>query len=114
MVMTSHALIRLLLSFFLLLALGAAHAQMKGKPGGKDHPLVSRYEGSVLNNFGTTSFEQVDLPLARYESTTGPAKPSKSLRVEGKVMKVAAPNTASSTISKGWSNIASMKSGFHP
>jgi OmpA-OmpF porin, OOP family len=63
-----------------------AYAQMKDKPGGKDHPLVSRFEGSVLNNFGGTSFEQVDLPLARYESTAGPAKPSKSLRVEGKVM----------------------------
>lgn len=63
-----------------------AFAQMKDKPGGKDHPLVSRYEGSVLNNFGSTSFEQVDLPLGRYESISGPAKPSKSLRVEGKVM----------------------------
>ena len=85
MFITSHALTRLLLSF-LLLASGATYAQMKDKPGGKDHPLVSRYEGSILNNFGGTSFEQVDLPLARYESTAGTAKPSKSLRVEGKVM----------------------------
>ena len=83
--MTSHTSLRLFLSFVLLIA-GAAYAQMKDKPGGKDHPLVSRYEGSILNNFGSISFEQVNLPLARYESTTGPAKPSKSLRVEGKVL----------------------------
>ena len=83
--MTSHTSSRLLF-IILTLVIGPAYAQMKDKPGGKDHPLVSRYEGSILNNFGGTSFEQVDLPLARYESTTGPAKPSKSLRVEGKVM----------------------------
>ena len=59
---------------------------MKDKPGGKDHPLVGRYEGSALNNYGGTSFEQVDLPLGRYESGSGSDKPSKSLRVEGKVM----------------------------
>lgn len=81
----AHALVGLCFLISPLLAT-TAFAQMKDKPGGKDHPLVGRYEGSALNNFGSTSFEQVDLPLGRYESGSGPDKPSKSLRVEGKVM----------------------------
>ena len=83
--MTLNTCTRLFLPLIVVVAC-TAHAQMKDKSGGKDHPLVSRFEGSVLNNFGSTSFEQVDLPLARYESNSSPAKPSKSLRVEGKVM----------------------------
>lgn len=67
----------------------AAWAVEKDKPGTHDHPLVSRYQGSVLHNQGSSGFEQVELPLSRYDAAQQPAKPVKSQRVEGKVLNYA-------------------------
>lgn len=66
-----------------------ASAVEKDKPGARDHPLVSRYQGSVLHNQGSSGFEQVELPLARYDAAQQPARPAKSQRVEGKVLNYA-------------------------
>ncbi len=64
-----------------------AHAAYvyKEKPGAKDHPMVSRFKGSILENFGVINFEQVEVPIA----------PGKNQIVEGKVFNysyVAPPN----------------------
>ena len=67
----------------------AAWAVEKDKPGTRDHPLVSRYQGSVLHNQGSSGFEQVELPLGRYDDAQNPARPVKSQRVEGKVLNYA-------------------------
>lgn len=51
----------------LLLALAAGHAMAGSypeRPGGKDHPLVSRFQGSVLYNYGTIAFDRVEVPAA--------------------------------------------------
>ena len=67
----------------------AALAVEKDKAGTRDHPLVSRCQGSVLHNQGSSGFEQVELPRARYDTAQQPAKPVKSQRVEGKVLNYA-------------------------
>ena len=39
----------------------SAAAPLKDKAGGKDHPLLSRYAGSVLYTYGASSLAQVEL-----------------------------------------------------
>jgi hypothetical protein len=41
----------------------AAAVEFKEKPGGKDHPLVSRYPGSVLYNYGLENYTQARINL---------------------------------------------------
>lgn len=48
----------------------------KEKPGAKDHPLLSRFQGSILVNFGTINFERVEVPTSV----------DKKEAVEGKVL----------------------------
>jgi len=52
-----------------------ASAIYKEKPGGKDHPMVSRYQGSMLANYGVVNFDQVEIPLGK----------DKTEKLEGKV-----------------------------
>lgn len=73
----------------LSIPLTSVHAAEKDKAGAKDHSLVSRYAGSILHNYGTSGFEQVELPLGPYEEGDGKSKPTKSLTVEGKVFNYA-------------------------
>lgn len=68
---------------------GHAAAVERDRPGAKDHPQVSRYEGSILHNQGVVAFEQVVLPLGPYTSTPQGMQPSKSRKVEGKVLNYA-------------------------
>lgn len=59
-----------------LLTLSTANADpYKEKAGAKDHPLVGRFQGSILHNYGLYSFERVNVPLSA--TTSEP--------VEGKV-----------------------------
>lgn len=72
-------------------AAGAAQALAaeKDRPGAKDHPLIGRYEGSILHNQGVISFEQVVLPLGPYVSNAQGMQPGKSQKAEGKVLNYA-------------------------
>lgn len=63
------------LALLLLCATASASAAYKEKPGGKDHPMVSRYQGSMLANYGVVNFDQVDIPLGK----------DKTEKLEGKV-----------------------------
>jgi OmpA-OmpF porin, OOP family len=55
-------------------AASAANAY-KERKGGQDHPLVSRYQGAILHNYGVVNFEQVQVPVSGTAQET----------VEGKV-----------------------------
>ena len=50
------------------LAAGSAFAQMKDSPGGKDHEIVGRFQGSVLIDYGRQSHEQIAAPLGAVQS----------------------------------------------
>jgi OOP family OmpA-OmpF porin len=68
----------LLLVLFGAAACAPALAQpglFKERKGAKDYPLVSRFQGAILHNYGVVNFEQVKVPLSGTKDET----------VEGKV-----------------------------
>lgn len=74
---------------FLLLLLLAISARAQTRPvevpGGKDHPVISRYAGSVLQNTGIENFAQIRIPASAGHSANGTLTFDKSTTVEGKV-----------------------------
>lgn len=63
-----------------------ALAQVKDKPGGKDHEIIGRYQGSALVNYGSHNHEQVDIPLGQVEFDGKAEKANeKKLTLEGKL-----------------------------
>jgi OOP family OmpA-OmpF porin len=68
---------RLISLRFLLLALFAASVCApasagiyKERKGAKDHPLVSRFQGAILHNYGVVNFDQVKVPLSGTKDET--------------------------------------------
>lgn len=53
----------------------AGSGMFKERKGAKDHPLVSRFQGAILHNYGVLNFEQVKVPLSATKEET----------VEGKI-----------------------------
>ena len=67
MARTVPILLYFLLSLSLSLVCGVASAAAvyQVPPGSKDHPMVSRYQGSMLANYGVVNFDQVEIPLGK-------------------------------------------------
>jgi len=61
-----------------------AAAQDQDVEGSKDHPLISRYPGSIIKNYVTKEFDEATLPLGK-STDQGFAK---SQHVEGKVTRI--------------------------
>lgn len=70
----------------LLLGLSAPFAagQDQDVEGSKDHPLISRYPGSVIKNYLTKEFDEFTLPLSKVVDQ----KFAKSQHLEGKVTRI--------------------------
>ncbi|MES2162423.1 MAG: DUF4892 domain-containing protein [Pseudomonadota bacterium] len=78
----------------LLLCAGLAHAQKMPAQdtvkGGKDHPLLSRFEGSKMVGYGLKEFDEVMLPAGkRGENKGGQMAFDSSLLLEGKYTRIA-------------------------
>jgi len=56
-------------------------AQDKDAEGSKDHPLISRYAGSVISEYNQKEFDEYDLPLSKVAD----GKYGKTQHLEGKV-----------------------------
>lgn len=77
------------MSFIQKLALalvGVLPALVPGSPGqdapdSKDHPLISRYPGSTINEYNQKAFDEYEVPLSKFAD----GKYEKSQHVEGKV-----------------------------
>ncbi len=71
-----------------LLCVVALRAWTQGQDaeGCKDHPLVSRYPGSVITECRASEFDEVTLPLGKTDDDRIPAK---KLQLEGKVTRIA-------------------------
>jgi len=69
----------------LLLAIGVANAQ--DVEGSKDHPLISRFAGSVIKFYDVKEFDEYTLPLAKavWDRDIEAYKFANSKRLEGKV-----------------------------
>lgn len=77
----------------LLLCAGLAQAQMPTQDtvkGGKDHPLLSRFEGSKMVGYGLKEFDEVMLPAGkRVENKGGQMAFDNTLLLEGKYTRMA-------------------------
>ena len=76
----------------LLLPPSLARAQLRDLEEGEDHPLVSRYAGSIILGYDARNFDEFVLPLGpirRIESDRGiVVEPTSSQRLEGRVTRV--------------------------
>ena len=69
----------------------AALAQLSDVKGSKDHPMVSRYAGSVIIGYDARKFDEFDIPLGpltRLKREENIFAPSKTQRVEGSVTRI--------------------------
>lgn len=77
----------------LLLCAGYVHAAMPAQDtvkGGKDHPLLSRFEGSKMVGYGLKEFDEVMLPAGkRVENKGGQMAFDNTLLLEGKYTRMA-------------------------
>jgi hypothetical protein len=77
---------------FAWLAALPAFAQLRDLPEGKDHPIVSRYAGSIILGYDARNFDEFQLPLGpirRLDTEGGiEVEPSRSQRLEGRVTRI--------------------------
>jgi OOP family OmpA-OmpF porin len=74
-----------------LLAAPNVFAQLRDAKGSKDHPMVSRYDGSVIIGYDARKFDEFELPLGalqRPEDIRGEPTLAKSQRLEGRVTRI--------------------------
>src|ERR1700677_4095376 len=71
----------------LCLALAAA-AQPKDTTGSKDSPLMTRYPGSVIDQYHTSQFDEFNFPIGAITSQGAP----KNLHLEGKITRIVYTN----------------------
>jgi outer membrane protein OmpA-like peptidoglycan-associated protein len=75
----------------MLLAVGpVATAQNADLEGGKDHPVISRYAGSVIIGYDFRKFDEFVMPLSRVEIVypPGAAIAKKEQKVQGQVTRI--------------------------
>jgi len=66
------------------MASAAALAQRADVEGSKDHPLISRYPGSVITIYSSTEFDEYTLPLGKLQD----GQWAKSQHLEGKLTRI--------------------------
>jgi outer membrane protein OmpA-like peptidoglycan-associated protein len=88
-----------------------AVAQRPDLKGSKDHPLVTRYPGSVITDYAYSEFDAVMFPLGKANNQ---GQFDKSLRLEGKVTRIGYEAPAHRSILEIYRNYESalLKSGF--
>jgi outer membrane protein OmpA-like peptidoglycan-associated protein len=88
-----------------------AFAQTPDKENSKDHPLVTRYPGSVITEYLYSEFDEVMFPLGKANNQ---GQFDKSLRLEGKVTRIGYEAPAHRSILEIYRNYESalLKSGF--
>ena len=93
----------------LTVAIGAA--QQQDVEGSKDHPLVSRYPGLVINDYAVSEFDEFTLPLGKIKED----KPEKGQHLEGKITRIQYAGPAGRSILEVYRNYeaALRKAGFN-
>jgi outer membrane protein OmpA-like peptidoglycan-associated protein len=94
--------------FLFMLALFATRfvsGQTKDAPGSKDHPLVKRYEGSVIHRYSEKAFDEYQLPLGPAGRGGVNAPLTKSAHLEGRVTRImylAPPNRSTLEVMRNY------------
>jgi len=91
--MLSKSKVAFCLLGMLILASNIAYAQGKDIEGSKDHPLVSRFSGSVIEYYEVKQFDEYTLPLGKAvreydEEFESVFKLTESKRLEGKITRI--------------------------
>ena len=88
-------------------------AQPTDIPNSKDHPLVTRYPGSVITEYSYSEFDEVLFPLSK---ASGHDVYQNSKRVEGKVTRIVYDAPAHRSMLEIYRNYESalLKGGFQP
>jgi outer membrane protein OmpA-like peptidoglycan-associated protein len=96
--------------FLGMIAAQAGLAQTQDVEGSKDHPLVSRYPGSVIDHYSSTEFDEFTLPLGKLKDSV----PEKSQHLEGKITRISYAVPAGRSILEVYRNYESAlrKAGF--
>ena len=92
----AHCTSAAILAVLLAASPRAALAQLTDVKGSKDHPMVSRYAGSIIIGYDFRKFDEFVLPLgalrpARDQAAsgdTGGLEPAKTQRVEGRATRI--------------------------
>ena len=99
-------------AIFFIGALTAAicGAQPKDLPNSKDHPLVTRYPGSVIDVYSVVEFDEFNLPLGKLKD----AGFDKSQHLEGKITRIGYAAPAGRSILEVYRNYESalQRGGF--
>ncbi|HMD70483.1 MAG TPA: DUF4892 domain-containing protein [Bryobacteraceae bacterium] len=97
--------------FLAALTAAAVAAQDKDVEGSKDHPLLSRYPGSVITKYSATEFDELTLPLGRMK---GGDQFEKSQHLEGKITRIEYAAPAGRSVLEVYRNYESalQKGGF--
>lgn len=120
--MTKGKSVFYLLTVFMLLT-SFAYAQNKDVKGSKDHPLISRLNGSIIKNYEVKSFDEYILPLGKFVEKDGrkpwkikksQRKLSKTQQIEGKITRIQYRATEERSTTEIYRNyqLALIKAGF--
>jgi len=88
-----------------------AKAQDSDIEGSKDHPLITRYPGSVITEYRYIEFDEATLPLGK---TDDDGVPAKSQHLEGKITRIVYESPAHRSLLEVYRNYESalVKAGF--
>lgn len=75
---------RTVIAVLALLSATLASAQQGDVEGSKDHPLISRYRGSVITEYSAVEFDEYTLPLGKIQDSQF----AKSQHLEGEVTRI--------------------------
>jgi OOP family OmpA-OmpF porin len=109
--MSSKSKVVFSLLCIVLLVTSIAFAQDKDIEGSKDHPLISRFPGSIIILYDVKKFDEYILPLGKLDEER---KLSKSQRLEGKITRIqykAPENLSTLEIYRNY-ELALKKAGF--
>ena len=86
-------------------------AQNSDVEGSKDHPLITRYPGSVITEYRYSQFDEATLPLGK---TNSDGVPAKSEHLEGKITRIVYESPAHRSMLEVYRNYESAlaKAGF--
>jgi flagellar motor protein MotB len=97
--------------FLAAFALAAGTARAQDVEGSKDHPLLTRYPGSIITEYHQAEFDEFTLPLGK---TKGEDGLEKSQHLEGKITRIAYDAPAGRTVLEIYRNYESAlaRAGF--